>query len=197
MPEGRRKASWEHFWKLVQKLLRSTKSSNLGSLFEDFLTPWRYAESFMEFPDCKEWYLLRLLIPDLILGLILDLPKCAEQGSRCSLSLVFTCLACLKMTLKWTSKRSPLRLKISARLLLGPPRNDLGSVFCASELKLKHVSKMYRNEGRFSDLEAGHPTVKAPWSLWSPSNLHRISMESPWRKHRLRSDEDPYIYTRC
>ena len=44
----------------------------------------------MEFPDCKERHLLRLLIPDLILGLILDLPKCAEQGSRCSLSLVFT-----------------------------------------------------------------------------------------------------------
>ena len=94
MPEGRRKASWVHFWKLLQKsrVLRSTKSSNLGSLFEAFLMPWRYPESFMEFPDCKERHLLRLLIPDLILGLILDLPKCAEQGSRCSLSLVFTFL---------------------------------------------------------------------------------------------------------
>ena len=60
--------------------------------------PWRYPESFMEFPDCKERHLLRLLIPDLILGLILDLPKCAEQGSRCSLSLVFILLACLKIT---------------------------------------------------------------------------------------------------
>ena len=74
------------------RVLGSTKRFNLGSLFEAFLTPWRYPESFMEFPDCKECHILRLLIPDLILGLILDLPKCAEQGSRCSLSLVFTFL---------------------------------------------------------------------------------------------------------
>ena len=25
----------------------------------------------------------------------------------------------------------------------------------------------------------------------------RISIESPWRKHRIRSDEDPYIDNRC
>ena len=79
------------------KVIRSTKSFNLGCLFEAFLTPWRYPESFMEFPDCKERHLLRLLIPDLILGLILELPKCAEQGSRCSLSLVFTFLTCFEI----------------------------------------------------------------------------------------------------
>ena len=33
-------------------------------------------------------------------------------------------------------------------------------------------------------------TIESPWSL------HGLSMVSPWRKHRLRSDEDPYIYTR-
>ena len=65
--------------------------------------PWHYPQSFMEFPDRKGCHLLRLSIPDLILGLILDLPKCAEQGSRCSLSLVLVLLACLKMTQKWTS----------------------------------------------------------------------------------------------
>ena len=145
--------------------------------------------------------------------MILDLPKCAEQGSRCSLSLVFTFLACLKMTQKWTSKWSPLRPEISARLLLGPPRNDFCSLFCASELKLKHVSKMCRIGRRFGGLEAGGSTMVSPSNLHrisieSPSNLHGISIESPWnlhrisiespsRKHRLRSDEDPYIYTRC
>ena len=72
------------------RVLGSTKRFNLGFLFEAFLTPWRYPESFMEFPDCKECHILRLLVPDLILDLILDLPKCAEQCSRCSLSLVFT-----------------------------------------------------------------------------------------------------------
>ena len=103
--------------------------------------------------------------------MILDLPKCAEQGSRCSLSLVFTSWACPKMTQKWISKWSPLRPKVSARLLLGPLRKDFGSFLRALELKLKHVSKMYRNESRFGGLEAGCPTVEAPW------NLHGISIE--------------------
>ena len=130
--------------------------------------------------------------------MILDLPKGAEQGSRCSLSLVFTFLACCKMTQKWTSKCSPLRPKISARLLLGPPRKDFSSLLVASELKLKHVSKMCRNE---VVLVIWRPGAR-PWSLHrisieSPSNLHGLSMVSPSRKHRLRSDEDPYIYTRC
>ena len=118
--------------------------------------------------------------------MILDLPKHAEQGSRCSLSLVFTFLTCLKMTQKWTSKWSPLRPKISARLLLGLPRNDFGSLFCASELKLKNVSKMCRNG---VVLVVCRPGVR-PWSLHglsmvSPSNLHRISMVSPWSLHRI------------
>ena len=152
----------------------------MGSLFEAFLTPWRYPESFMEFPDCKERHLLRLLIPDLILGLILDFPKCAEQGSRCSLSLVFTSWACPKMTQKWTSNWSPLRPKISARLLLGPLRKDFGSLFCVSELKLKNVSKMYRIGGRFDGLEAGaRPTKHHRISKVSPWNLHGTSMVSP------------------
>ena len=34
-------------------------------------------------------------------------------------------------------------------------------------------------------------------SMVSPWSLHGLSIESPSRKHRLRSDEDPYIYTRC
>ena len=59
------------------RVLGRAKSFNLRFLFEAFLTTWRYPESFMKFPDCKECHLLRLLIPDLILGLILDLPKCA------------------------------------------------------------------------------------------------------------------------
>ena len=158
----------------------------------------------MEFPDCKECHILRLLIPDVILDLILDLPKCAEQGSRCSLSLVLTFLACFKMAQKWTSKWSPLRPKVSARLLLGPPRNDFGSFLEASELKLKNVSKICRIGSRFGGLEAGGPTVEAPSNLHrisieSPWNLHRISIESPSNLHRIsieehrsRSDEDPY-----
>ena len=135
----------------------------------------------MELPELKKCHLLRLSIPDLILGSILDPPKCAEEGSRCSLSLVFTCLACFKMTQKWTSEWTPLRPKISARLLLGASRATWGSHFCASELMLKNVSKMYRNGSRFE----------------SPSSLRRISVESPSNLHRLLSDEDPYIYTRC
>ena len=150
----------------------------------------------MELPDLKKCHLLRLSIPDLILGLILDPPKCAKEGSRYSLSSIFTFLAYLKITQKWASKWTPLRPKISARPLLGPPRSDFGRHFCASELKLKHVLKMCRNESRFGGVEAGCPTVEAPWNLHrismeSPSHLHGISMESPWSKHRLRSDEGP------
>ena len=44
-------------------------------------------------------------------------------------------------------------------------------------------------------------SIEFPWSLHRISMVspwsHRISIESPSRKHRLRSDEDPYIYTRC
>ena len=149
----------------------------------------------MEFQDRKEHHLLRFSIPDLILGLILDLPECAEQGSRCSLSLVFTFLACFEIAQKWTPKWTFLRPKIAARHHLGASRTPWGSHFCASELKLKNVSKMCRIGGRFGGLEAGCPTIEAPWSV------HRISIESLYRtsieEHRLRSDEDPYIYTRC
>ena len=79
------------------EVLKATKSFNFGSLFGASLTPWRHPESFMEFPDRKKYHVLRLSIPDLILGLILDLPECAEQGSRCSLSLVFTFLTCFEI----------------------------------------------------------------------------------------------------
>ena len=61
----------------------------------------------MELPDFKKCYLLGLSIPDLILGLILDTPKCAEQGSRCSLSLVFTFLAFLKTAQKMDPEMTP------------------------------------------------------------------------------------------
>ena len=54
----------------------------------------------MELPDLKKCHRFRLSIPDLILGLILDPPKCAEEGSRYSLSLVFTFLAFLEITHK-------------------------------------------------------------------------------------------------
>ena len=138
----------------------------------------------MELPDLKKCHLLRLSIPDLILGLILDPPKCAEEGSRCSLSLVFTFWAFLKMTQKRTSKWTPLRPKISDRPLLGASRTTWGSHFCASGLKLKNVSKMCRNGSRFGSLEAGCPTGEAPW------NLHGISMESPWNLHGI-SIESP------
>ena len=142
----------------------------------------------MELPDLKKCHLLRLSIPDLILGLILDPPKCAEEGSRCSLSLVFTFLAFLKMTQKWTSKWTPLRPKISDRPLLGASRTTWGSHFCASGLKLKNVSKMCRNGSRFGGLEAGCPTGEAPSNtMESPWNLHRISMESPSNLHRRAS----------
>jgi hypothetical protein len=149
----------------------------------------------MELPDLKKCHRFRLSIPDLILGLILDPPKCAEEGSRCSLSLVFTFLAFLKMTQKWTSKWTPLRPKISDRPLLGASRTIWGSHFCASELMLKNVSEMYRNDGRFGDLEAGCPTGEAPSNtMESPSNLHRIplnlhgiSIESPSNLHRRAS----------
>jgi hypothetical protein len=172
----------------------------------------------MELPDLKKCHRFRLSIPDLILGLILDPPKCAEEGSRCSLSLVFTFLAFLKMTQKRTSKWTPLRPKISDRPLLGASRTIWGSHFCASELMLKNVSEMYRNDGRFGDLGAGCPTGEAPsktiedhrrpsktienpWNLHgismeSPSNLHGISIESPWSFHRIRSEQDPPINTR-
>ena len=58
-------------------------------------------------------------------------------------------------------------------------RTTCGSHFCASELKLKNVSKMYRNGSRFDGLEAGCPTVESPWNLFE--------------EHRSRSDEDLYI----
>ena len=148
----------------------------------------------MELPDHKKCRLLGLSIPDLILGLILDTPKCAEEGSRCSLSLVFTFLAFLKMIQKGISKWTPLRSKISERPLLGASRTTWGSHFCASELMLKNESKMYRNDGRFGPLEAWVPNrTNRRISIESPWNLHRISIE----EHRLRSDEDPYIYTKC
>ena len=151
--------------------------------------PWRHPDSFMELSGLEKCHLRRLLMSDQILGLILDLPKCAEQGSRCSLSLVFVLLACLKITQKWTSKWSPLRPEISARLLLGPPRKDFSSLLVASELKLKHVSKMCRNE---VVLVIWRPGAR-PWSLHrismvSPSNLHRISMVSPSNLHRGNID---------
>ena len=81
-------------------VLKGTNGFNFGSLFEASLTLWRHPESFMEFPDRKECHLLRLSIPDLILGLILDLPECAEQCSRYSLSLVSTCLAFFQIVQK-------------------------------------------------------------------------------------------------
>ena len=138
----------------------------------------------MELPDLKKCHLLRLSIPDLILGLILDPPKCAEEGSRCSLSLVFTFLAFLKMTQKWTSKWTPLRPKISDEPLLGASRTTWGNHFCASGLKLENVSEMCRNGCRFGSLEAGCPTVEAPSNtMESPSN----TMESPWNLHRRAS----------
>ena len=185
MPEGRRKASWVHFWKLVQKVgsLKGTKSFNFGSLFGISLPSWRHPESFMDFPDRKECHLLRLSIPDLILGLILDLPKCAEHGSRCSLSLVFTFLACFEIAQKWTPAWTFLRPEIAARHHLGASRTPWGSHFCASELKLKNVSKMYRIGCRFGGLEAGCPTVV------SPSNLHGLSMVSPSNLHRISIEE--------
>ena len=134
----------------------------------------------MELPDLKKCHRFRLSIPDPILGLILDPPKCAEEGSRCSLSLVFTFWAFLKMTQKRTSKWTPLRPKISDRPLLGASRTIWGSHFCASELMLKNVSEMYRNDGRFGDLGAGCPTGEAPSkTMENPWNLHGISMESP------------------
>ena len=133
-------------------------------------------------------------LPDLILGSILDPPKCAKEGSRYSLSSIFTFLACLKITQKWTSKWTPLRPKISARPLLGPPRSDFGRHVCASELKLKHVLEMCRNEGRFGGLEAGCPTME------NPSSLHRKSIENPSSLHRGSNDSAatraPYRYTR-
>ena len=135
----------------------------------------------MELPDLKKCHLLRLSIPDLILGLILDPPKCAEEGSGCSLSLVFTFLAFLKMTQKWTSKWTSLRPKISDRPLLGASRTPWGIHFYASELKLENVSKMCRNGSRFGSLEAGCPTGEAP------SNLHRIPSNLPWNLHRRAS----------
>ena len=80
------------------------------------------------------------------------------------------------MDFKWT----PLRPKISGRPLLGASRTTWGSHFCASELMLKNVSKMYRNDGRFGDLGAGCPTVEAPSNLHGISiKLHGISIESP------------------
>ena len=104
---------------------------------------------------------------------------------------MFKLWACLRTDRKWNSNLTFLRSKISARPLVGPPRSDFGRRVCASKLKLKNVSKMCRIGGRFGGLKAGCPTVVSPWSL------HGLSMVSPWRKHRLRSDEDPYIYTRC
>ena len=170
-------------------VLKGTKSFNFGSLFGASLTPWRHRESFMELSGLEKCHLRRLLMSDLILGLILDLPKCAEQGSRCSLSLVFVLLACLKMTQKWTSKWSPLRAEISARLLLGPSRNDFGGLFCASVVKLKNVSKVCRNG---VVLVVCRPGVR-PWSLHRlsiefPWSLHRISIEFPWSLHRGNID---------
>ena len=122
--------------------------------------------------------------------MILDLPKGAEQGSRCSLSLVFTFLACCKMTQKWTSKWSPLRPRISARLLLGPPRNDFCSFLEASELKLKHVLKMCRNELALVTWRPGvRPSKHHRISIVSPWSLHRISIEYPWSLHRISIEE--------
>ena len=164
-------------------VLKGTKSFNFGSLFGISLTSWRHPESFMEFPDRKECHLLRLSIPDLILGLILDLPECAEQCSRCSLSLVFTFWACFEIAQKWTPKWTFLKPKIAARPHLGASRTTWGCHFCASELKLNNLSKMCRNEGCFGGLEAGCPTVVSPWSL------HRISMVSPWSLHRISIEE--------
>ena len=133
-------------------VLKGTKSFNFGSLFGVFLVPWRHPESFIELSGLEKCHLRRLLMSDLILGLILDLPKCAEQGSRCSLSLVFPFLACFKITQKWTSKWIALRPKISDRPLLGPSRTTWCCHFCASELKLKNTAEMCRNEGRFAGL---------------------------------------------
>ena len=162
------------------EVLESTNSFNFGSLSGVSLTPWPHPEGFMEFPDRKECHLLRLSIPDLMPGLILDLPKCAEEGSRCSLSLVLTFWAFLKMTPKWTSKWTPLRPKISAGPLLGAPRSDFGNHFCASELKLKNELKMHRKR-----------VVLVIWRPGArPSKIHRISMESPWNLHRI-SIESP------
>ena len=157
----------------------------------------------MELSGLEKCHLRRLLMSDLILGLILDLPECAEQGSRCSLRLVFTFLTCFEIACKLISKLTFLRLKIAAGSHMGASRTTCGSHFCASELKLKNVSKMYRIGSRFDGLEAGCPTIEAPSNLHrisieSPSNLYRICMESPSNlhrspssKHRLRSDEGP------
>ena len=149
-----------------------------------------HARPLKEFPDRKECHLLRLSIPDLILGLILDLPECAEQCSRCSLSLFVTFLACFEIVQKWSPKWTFLRSKIAARPHLEASRTTWGYHFCASELKLNNLSKMCRNGGVV--LVVWRPGAR-PWSLHrismvSPSNLHRISMVSPSNLHRGNID---------
>ena len=69
-------------------------------------------------------------------------------------------------------------------LLLEASRNNVGSNFCTSELRLKNVSKKYRNDSRFGNLEA-----------WVPDR--QISIEYPSKVYLLHSDQDPYMYARC
>ena len=72
---------------------------------------WPHPESFMKFPDRKECHLFKISIPDLILRLILDLPKCAEQCSRCSFSLIFTFRSCLKNDTNMDLKMDPTEVQ--------------------------------------------------------------------------------------
>ena len=126
----------------------------------------------MNLPDLEKCHLLRLSIPDLLLGSILDPPKGAQEGSRSSLRSMFTFSACLKIIQKWTSKWTFLRSKVSTTSLLGASRINLGNDFCTSELRLENMSRNYQHYCRFGDLGARVPTIENPW------HLHGISIDS-------------------
>ena len=161
------------------------KAVSLRSFCGASLMPWPHPESSMQFPDRKECHFLMLSIPDLILGFILDLPECAEQCSRCSLSLVFTFWACFEIAQTWSPKWTLLRLKKSLLDLTWVLPGPLGVVIFVFQLKLnkcvENVSdwvSFWWSGGRVPDRRS---------TMVSPSNLHRISIESPWNLHRRAS----------